>query len=109
MGENLAGEVTEVVARLNEPVDDLEHRPSVVNGDGVGQLELHVGLRGADQRRHRFLGDLAPSQHGPLIQQRQGVPHGAFGLAGQGFGGRTGQHQSLLLGNPLEVIGQCVC
>src|SRR5439155_18167796 len=104
MREDLAGEVAEVVALLHETVDDLEHGPAVVDGDGVGQFELDVALRGTYERGDGVLPYLSTSEHRALIEQGERVPHGSLRLPGQGFGGRTGQHQPLLLGHPLEVV-----
>ena len=88
MPERLARHVAQVLAVLHEPVDDLERPADVPDRDDVGELELDLAPRRAEQRRTVTRSTVLPAEHGRLVQQRERVAGRAFGLARDRLGGR---------------------
>jgi hypothetical protein len=73
MGGDLGRGVAEVVAGLDQPINDAEHLAPVTDGDRVGQREVDVEVGRADQPRDLLDADLAPTQDGGLLEQGERV------------------------------------
>ena len=73
MPQRLPRHVPQVLPGLHEPVDHLEGSADVPDRDDVGELELDLVPRRAQQRLHRGEVDLLPVEHGRLIQERERV------------------------------------
>ncbi len=84
VGQRLGRDVAQVLSVLNQPADNLERSPDVSNGEHIGQLDLHLPPRSAQQRTDDGIIDLETTHHGGLVQQRKSVSRGALGTPRDG-------------------------
>ena len=97
--EQIAGDVAQVVARLDEPVDRLERAAHVADRDDVGDLDPDLALRRAEQRPHDRLVDRRAAEHRRLVQQRQRVARRALRLSRDRVRGDRVERDALGLGD----------
>ena len=104
VGEGFGGDVAEILAVLDQAVDDLEGAAGVADGDGVGELVLDLGAGGAEEGGDDGVVDLAAAEDAGLVQERQRVAGAALGVARDGGGGRLRERDALGGGDGLEVL-----
>ena len=80
--QEVLDEASRVVAGLDHALDDAEGRGAVATREGVDGFVQQGGVRVAEQRDGRLVGDLAVDRTGhQLVEHRQGVAHRAAARA----------------------------
>ncbi len=83
-------ELGQVVAFVEQPLDEMEDIRHAPFGQDVEQLQIHVLAHQAQNLADVLHGQAAIGEGQHLVQQGQGVPHAAFGPAGE-------EHQGLVV------------
>ena len=106
MRERLVGHVSDVLAVLDETIDDLERAARVADGNRVRKLDLHLAARRPQERLDRSIVHLQPAEHAGLIQQRERVSRGPLGVSRDRVGGGVVQRHTLGRRHLLQELGE---
>ena len=103
--QEVLDEAARVVAGLDHALDDAEGRGAVATRESVDGFVQQRGIRVAEQRDGRLIGDLAVDRAGhQLVEHRQGVAHRAAARAHH-EGQDTLAHSDVLFGAQTRQIG----
>ena len=96
--QEVLDKASRVVAGLDHALDDAEGRGAVATREGIDGFVQQGGVRVAEQRDGRLVGDLAVDRTGhQLVEHRQGVTHRAAARA-HDEGQNALAHADVLLG-----------
>ena len=103
--QEVLNEAARVVAGLDHALDDAEGRSAVATRESVDGFVQQRGVRVAEQRDGRLIGDLAVDRAGhQLVEHRQGVTHRAAARShDEGQDALT--HSDVLLGAQARQVG----
>ena len=103
--EEVLDEAARVVAGLDHALDDAEGRGTVATREGIDGFVQQGGVRVAEQRDGRLIGDLAVDRAShQLVEYRQGVTHRAAARAHDESQNPLA-HSDVLLGAQARQIG----
>ncbi|SIA96451.1 Uncharacterised protein [Mycobacteroides abscessus subsp. abscessus] len=103
--EEVLDKASRIVARLDHALNDAEGRGTVATRESVDGFVQQRGVRVAEQRDGRLVGDLAIDRAGhQLVEHRQGVTHRAAARA-HDEGQDALAHSDVLLGAQARQIG----